>query len=590
MIIFVSSIFKNYTWKYYGDDKLKDEKPVQYSIDYNDAENASTIQWLLEDYKIKDLVPYIESIICDGGEEYEELWGDDFSVISLNEFNPKKGDDEDTFILCYSAVVEFNLNKFPKFKDALDFSSNQVEIKIGFKLPNGDDLDEEVCEGYSDIPIELKALVGGDDKEANIDGDVDNASLKATSSAQIHSDGDFIATMEIDISNLGSTNTTIFTRANITAEIGKYNENSLDTFFAEVNHGSISLSSNFISVDEGTDPNYSITAELELYKISNPNKIEITLPKETGEISLEYESQGVRISKIQCEWELEDDYCEIVVYTKGVPPYVVLLGVSNANDENFPDVYMFDDDEAISTHCHVYDVKPGDKAIIEIRIGERIHNNLSITSKGKAEVEDRTESDEVDDDFFGEEEDDSISPFVFCFTQSEIEEVADENGAEAAKNKLLSEMSMFMGAITDCVDDEARFFITNNKEKVVEVFDRGDIEKEWGLLKDQNMASWLENRNKISHIQIAVVIRGNDHWDDGFLRVSEYEGVAHFYAWGMYTPIGEIASQGYYNGDFDSGIAADPEDDSYYYGQSAMDYYALKEIQFELATYGIDEI
>ena len=122
MIIFVSSIFKNYTWKYYGDDKLKDEKPVQYSIDYNDAENASTIQWLLEDYKIKDLVPYIESIICDGGEEYEELWGDDFSVISLNEFNPKKGDDEDTFILCYSAVVEFNLNKFPKFKDALDFS------------------------------------------------------------------------------------------------------------------------------------------------------------------------------------------------------------------------------------------------------------------------------------------------------------------------------------------------------------------------------------------------------------------------------------------------------------------------------------
>ena len=147
-----------------------------------------------------------------------------------------------------------------------------------------------------------------------------------------------------------------------------------------------------------------------------------------------------------------------------------------------------------------------------------------------------------------------------------------------------------MGAITDCVDDEARFFITNNKVKAVEVFDMGDIEKEWGLLKDENMASWLENRNKISHIQIAVIIRGNDHWDDGFLRVSEYEGVAHFYAWGMYTPIGEIASQGYYDGDFDSGIAADPEDDSYYYGQSAMDYYALKEIQFELATYGIDEI
>jgi len=226
----------------------------------------------------------------------------------------------------------------------------------------------------------------------------------------------------------------------------------------------------------------------------------------------------------------------------------------------------------------------------EIGIGESIHSNLSITSKGKAEVEDCSENDEVEDDFFGEEDDDSISPFVFCFDKFYIEDVADENGPKAARSKLLTEMSMFMGAIADCVDDEARFFIINNKEKVVEVFDRVDIEKEWGLLKDENMASWLENRKQIwLYYQIAVIIRGNSHWDDGFLRVSEYEGVAPFKTWGMYTPIGEIASQGYEDGDFDSGVAADPEDDSYYYGQSAMENYALKEIQFELATYGIDE-
>ena len=85
----------------------------------------------------------------------------------------KEGDGEDTFVLCYSAVIEFNADKFPKFKAALEFSSNQVEIKIGFKLPNGDDVDDEVCEGYSDIPIELKALFSGAHKEASDDGDDD---------------------------------------------------------------------------------------------------------------------------------------------------------------------------------------------------------------------------------------------------------------------------------------------------------------------------------------------------------------------------------------------------------------------------------
>mgnify|MGYP000247520127 CR=1 FL=1 len=80
-------------------------------------------------------------------------------LLTLDGFDPKDGDGEDTFILCYWAVIEFNSDKFPKFIDALEYSSNQVEIKIGFKLSNGDDVDEEVCEGYSDIPVKLKTLV-----------------------------------------------------------------------------------------------------------------------------------------------------------------------------------------------------------------------------------------------------------------------------------------------------------------------------------------------------------------------------------------------------------------------------------------------
>ncbi len=134
---------------------------MRYMIDYKNPEKASTVQWISEDFEIADFEPYIESIICDHGDEYEELWGGDeeFTVISLDEFSAKKGDGDDTYILCYRAVVEIDINKFPRFKEALEFSSNHVEIKIGFKFLDGENVDEEVCEGYSDIPVELKGLV-----------------------------------------------------------------------------------------------------------------------------------------------------------------------------------------------------------------------------------------------------------------------------------------------------------------------------------------------------------------------------------------------------------------------------------------------
>ena len=43
------------------------------------------------------------------------------------------GDEEDTFILCYTADFEIDLQKHAEFKKALEFSSNLVEVVIGFK-------------------------------------------------------------------------------------------------------------------------------------------------------------------------------------------------------------------------------------------------------------------------------------------------------------------------------------------------------------------------------------------------------------------------------------------------------------------------
>tara|TARA_B100001559_G_scaffold57625_1_gene46205 strand:- start:529 stop:987 length:459 start_codon:yes stop_codon:yes gene_type:complete len=130
---------------------------MNYFIDYNKSANASCITWISNENKITSLTPFIDSIICDNGEEYIELWGDDFEKLALDNFEAVKGDDEDTYILCYIAVVSINLDNHIDFKDALQFSENMVEVKIGFKDSDGNEV-EDVSEGNYDIPVELAEI------------------------------------------------------------------------------------------------------------------------------------------------------------------------------------------------------------------------------------------------------------------------------------------------------------------------------------------------------------------------------------------------------------------------------------------------
>ena len=122
-----------------------------------DTDNASTVNWISDEYKISELVPYIYSIHCDGGEEFEELFGDDFKQIELNNFRAVEGDEENLFALCFEAIFEFDEAAFSNFKTALEFSSNHIEIKLNFLDKSGNELDiEDLYEGHSDIPKEIE--------------------------------------------------------------------------------------------------------------------------------------------------------------------------------------------------------------------------------------------------------------------------------------------------------------------------------------------------------------------------------------------------------------------------------------------------
>jgi len=56
--------------------------------------------------------------------------------------------------------ITFNDEKnFSDFKTALNNSSNQIEIKVGFKNKSGEIIDnDDLYEGHSDIPSEAQIL------------------------------------------------------------------------------------------------------------------------------------------------------------------------------------------------------------------------------------------------------------------------------------------------------------------------------------------------------------------------------------------------------------------------------------------------
>lgn len=127
---------------------------MNYFIDYNKSAAASCIIWISDEYDIKDLTPYIEAILCDNGEDYVELYGDDFEQISLDNFEAIEGDDENSYILCYTAIVKINLDNHIDFKNAMQSSGNMVEVKVGFKDTDGEELDY-LFEGNYDNLVEL---------------------------------------------------------------------------------------------------------------------------------------------------------------------------------------------------------------------------------------------------------------------------------------------------------------------------------------------------------------------------------------------------------------------------------------------------
>ena len=132
-----------------------------YFINYDKSRDACSIIWQNKDYNINDLEPYISSIQCDDGEEFYNLinaeWPDsegrdDFKVLELNNFAAVKGDVDNEYLLCYTALISTDLEKMSDFKNALNKSNNQIVARISFKK-NGKPIVD--VDGYEEFLFEM---------------------------------------------------------------------------------------------------------------------------------------------------------------------------------------------------------------------------------------------------------------------------------------------------------------------------------------------------------------------------------------------------------------------------------------------------
>ena len=93
------------------------------------------IEWMYENKSISELSPFIDYIRSDlDGEDYAFICSEknDFKEIEINDFEAHYLEKE-TYILCYNAIISFDLDQHPIFKKALSFSYNQIEAVLGFK-------------------------------------------------------------------------------------------------------------------------------------------------------------------------------------------------------------------------------------------------------------------------------------------------------------------------------------------------------------------------------------------------------------------------------------------------------------------------
>jgi len=158
----------------------------------------------------------------------------------------------------------------------------------------------------------------------------------------------------------------------------------------------------------------------------------------------------------------------------------------------------------------------------------------------------------------------------------------DESQADTAIEMIIDAIASLADRVKMHLDNSAQFFVMSGGTQR-EISTASDIRDSWKLNDKKSLENLIAQEG--NYLRLIVLAKGGNYWNKEFLKMSSDKSVPHFNVWGYYPPLEQIAVQGYAFGDFDTGIAHYPDDESYYTGQERMDYYGIIPSMFEVKTY-----
>jgi hypothetical protein len=393
-------------------------------------------------------------------------------------------------------------------------------------------------------------------------------------SGSIDGDGDFKADAEISTDQFGNEGELLFIKSNVIAELNgnqtSDNEQSCDYKVGD----DLYLSSSYEKMAGESGDEFSINVKLDIYKTDQSKSMEISEEDYSKSISI----NDCTFSIISTERDEDGDLSIGYKLTLG-SPHICGFKIGTKDDE-YPSSSLMEceaGDEESS--LYVMNVSEGEPLICELFLMKPAISDLSLNSVGEITVE---EVEESDDSFFNDEEDDQLNIFIGCI---EMDTPLDEGDGDIGLTgeKIRTRLLEAMNAITEHVDEDAKFFINNLSGEMTEVSNISDLE----ICLPLSTAPDLDKIAREMYFQLRFSARGNQFWNDQFLSASADipESIS---IWGYFPNLGELAVQGYYEGDLDTGIVNDPDDDSDYCGEAQMEHFGLKPEDFDIKNYGLE--
>jgi transposase-like protein len=339
----------------------------------------------------------------------------------------------------------------------------------------------------------------------------------------------------------------------------------------------------YLKLEENCEPEFSINLKAEVYRLEKYQVIEIDTSDKNALKGIELsELNNFKIDKFKITFDDDNDIevkGEIVLKDSNV--YAISLETEAPDEDPYHNPEMAEDGKA-ELDQGVWGTKKGATIYLVAAQFEKISGKVSLEGSGVAEISEPIEEDE---DFF--DHDDSDEKLYVNIASISVEEIVmeiDENGYATSKESIFAKISGFMAGIIENVDSEARFFLHASDKMVHEIHADDELNEFFDSKKSGKFENIVHEND---YLKLAFTARGANHWDDGFLSTSA-AGVGNVNIWGFYPSIGEHAVQGYWDGNFDTGIAADPEDDANYTGDERMSFYGITDSDFEPSKYGLE--